>query len=421
MKNNEKEENLEKIKNFKSNFIWNIFGTGLNALNSLFFMICVTRINNTTNAGIFTLAFSTACVLYVIGVYAGRVYQVTDNEKEITDNDYIINRFISCIIMMIIAFAFVIIRKYDAYKSAIFILLAFYKCIEAFSDVIYGILQKNDLLNVVGKSYFFKSLMSIVVFFIVDYITKQMLFSCIAIIIVWIVCLLLYDFRNVKEFVNFKAKINLKNVNLIFKKGFFIFAITFFSIYITNAQKYAIDKFLSENVQAIFGIIIMPATVMALFSQFLMHPYLTTISELCSKGKIKELSKLILKIVVSLFGLGAIATLLAYFAGIPVLQLLYGIDLQGYEMLLALIIIAATLYNVGVIYSSVLTTIRKTFIQFIIYLIVAVISLVTANILTKANGINGAVASYFISMTIFFIFYIIIDKVEMSKLKKQFK
>ena len=69
---------MDEDKNFKSNFIWNILGTGLNAFNSLFFMICVTRINKTTNAGIFTLAFSTACILNVIGTYAGRVYQVTD-------------------------------------------------------------------------------------------------------------------------------------------------------------------------------------------------------------------------------------------------------------------------------------------------------------------------------------------------------
>ena len=30
-------KNLEKEKNFKSNFIWNIVGTGFNAFNSLFF------------------------------------------------------------------------------------------------------------------------------------------------------------------------------------------------------------------------------------------------------------------------------------------------------------------------------------------------------------------------------------------------
>ena len=44
---------------FRKNFIWNVLGTGLNAFNSLFFMIIVTRLNGVDQAGIFTIAFST--------------------------------------------------------------------------------------------------------------------------------------------------------------------------------------------------------------------------------------------------------------------------------------------------------------------------------------------------------------------------
>ena len=67
--NNDEKENIEtkKTANFKKNVIWNILGTGFNSFNSLFFLIIVTRINGTTNAGIFTIAFSTACILYIIG------------------------------------------------------------------------------------------------------------------------------------------------------------------------------------------------------------------------------------------------------------------------------------------------------------------------------------------------------------------
>ena len=35
----------QKNVQFRKNFIWNVLGTGLNAFNSLFFMIIVTRIN----------------------------------------------------------------------------------------------------------------------------------------------------------------------------------------------------------------------------------------------------------------------------------------------------------------------------------------------------------------------------------------
>ena len=81
------DEVIEKDKGFRKNFIWNIIGTTFNAFNSLFFMIIITRVNGLENAGIFTLAFSTACILYIIGIYAGRIYQVTEASKEITDKD----------------------------------------------------------------------------------------------------------------------------------------------------------------------------------------------------------------------------------------------------------------------------------------------------------------------------------------------
>lgn len=138
---------------FRKNFIWNVLGTGLNAFNSLFFMIIVTRLNGVDQAGIFTIAFSTACIIYFVGVYAGRIYQVTELNKEITDKEFIVNRSISTILMLILVILFSVIRGYNLYKSTMFLLLTLYKALEAFSDVLYGILQKNDRLEIVGKSF----------------------------------------------------------------------------------------------------------------------------------------------------------------------------------------------------------------------------------------------------------------------------
>ena len=68
----------------------------------------------------------------------------------------------------------------------------------------------------------------------------------------------------------------------------------------TNAPKYAIDKFLTEDIQAIFGIIIMPATVMGLVAQFLIHPYLNQIFELYKNGNLIKLKKLLYRIIASI-------------------------------------------------------------------------------------------------------------------------
>lgn len=405
---------LEKDIQFRKNFIWNIIGTGLNAFNSLFFLITVTRINGVDDAGIFTIAFSTSCIIYVLGIYAGRIYQVTEPDKTITDKEYIINRIITVSLMIMFVNIFCLIRRYDIFKSIIFILLTTYKALEAFSDVIYGILQKNEKLEIVGKSLFYKSLIAIVLFIITELITKNMIFSILSIIIINVIVMVIYDFRNSKKFINLSVKTDNKNIIKIFKFGFYTFAIAFLGMYVLNAPKYAIDSFLENNYQTIFGIIVMPATVMALLAQFLIHPYLNIILKLYENKEFSALKKLIFKLISCIFGFGLISSILAYTLGPQVLGLIYGLDLNAYRIGLLIIIIAATLYTIGVIYSSVLTAIRETFSQFVIYIIMTIVAYIVSNICTKIGRIDGAVWSYFLIMLVQFLMYTIYTNIKLD-------
>lgn len=404
---------------FRKNFIWNILGTGFNAFNSLFFMIAVTRINGVDNAGIFTIAFSTACIIYIVGVYAGRIYQVTEPDKSITDKEYIINRIITTVAMLILVILFSVIRGYDIFKSTVFLLLTTYKALEAFSDVIYGILQKNEKLDIAGKSLFFKSLISVIAFVAIDAITKNMIISIISIILVSLLILIFYDLKNGIKYIDLKLPVKKENIIKIFKAGFFTFAISFLGMYVLNAPKYAIDSYLENNYQTIFGIIVMPATVIGLVAQFLIHPYLNQIVALYEEKNLKGLNKLALKLIIYILGVGVISSILAYFLGTQVLGLIYGLDLSAYRLGLLIIIIASTLYTIGVIYSSILTTVRETFSQFIIYIVMSIFAYIVANTYTKAGQINGAVISYLLIMAMQFLIYTIYTNIKIKVIFKQ--
>ena len=116
-------------------------------------MIRVTRMNGLDMAGIFTFAFSTACLFYVVGVYSGRVYQVTENENY-GDSDYFYMKLITCFMMIISLLIFCFMRNYSYNKIMIISLLGIYKLLEAFSETFYAIIQKKDKLYIVGKSMF---------------------------------------------------------------------------------------------------------------------------------------------------------------------------------------------------------------------------------------------------------------------------
>lgn len=397
-------QTIDKNK-FKKNFLWNVIGMTCNCFNSLFFMILITRINSMDDAGIFTLSFSIACLVYYIGTYAGRVYQVTNVNDSITDSDFIIHRAITCVMMVFISLMYCFISGYSLYKFTVVILLCIYKSLEAFSDVLYGVVQKNNNLYQVGISLTIKSVFALILFVVVDIVTRNIIYSILFAILAWILVIVLYDFKNVNYVSKFKLHFNISSLRDIFKNGFFVFIINFLSSYIVNAPKYALDGRASNELQAIFGIILMPATLISLGVQYFIQPFLEQLTSSFKNNDKKAFNKVVIKLLFITSGLGVICLIGAYIFGIPVLSLVYGLELSAYLFELEIIIFGSILFALSLILSSALITVRYNFIQFIVFVITSVFGFFISIILITRFSIDGAAYAYSCIMLLEFFLY----------------
>ncbi len=405
----------------KKNVIWNILGASANAFNSLFFTIIVTRVNGINDAGIFTYCFATACLLYMIGVYAGRTFQVTDTKNQNSDTDYIYHRVLTCIIMMLVTVIFGVIKGFEAYKFAVFVALCLFRCIEAFAESIYAVIQKNKQLYKVGFSMFIKAIVGLALFLVIDLITKNMLISCVSVVIVNIVFILLYDVKNIKQVKITSSKFTKAAMINLFKIGFFTFALTFLGNYLINISRYAIDDILTNDVQTIFGIILMPASMMGLLGQYIIQPSLTKISEYIKNKEYTNLKNIFIKLVGINFMLGIIVVICAYFLEVPVLGLVYGINLKPYFIGMMIIVIGSILYSLSTILSAILIAMRKTGMQTLMYFITAIISTVMAYTLVKYIKIDGACITYFVTMFIIATAFLIYTIWNLKKYRKEWE
>lgn len=397
-------QTIDKNK-FKKNFLWNVIGMTCNCFNSLFFMILITRINSMDDAGIFTLSFSIACLVYYIGTYAGRVYQVTNVNDRITDSDFIIHRAITCVMMVFISLMYCFISGYSLYKFTVVILLCIYKSLEAFSDVLYGVVQKNNNLYQVGISLTIKSVFALILFVVVDIVTRNIIYSILFAILAWILVIVLYDFKNVNHVSKFKLHFNISSLRDIFKNGFFVFIINFLSSYIVNAPKYALDGRASNELQAIFGIILMPATLISLGVQYFIQPFLEQLTSSFKNNDKKAFNKVVIKLLFITSGLGVICLIGAYILGIPVLSLVYDLELSAYLFELEIIIFGSILFALSLILSSALITVRYNFIQFIVFVITSVFGFFISIILITRFSIDGAAYAYSCIMLLEFFLY----------------
>lgn len=405
---------------YKKNFLWNIIGASANAFVSLFLVIIVTRINGLNDAGIFSYCFATACLLYCVGVYSGRIFQVTDANAEISDYNFIHNKIITCGIMLIISFLFAFLNPtHSFYKATIMIILCGFKSIEAFSEVLYGIIQKRNELYKVGLSMTIKAVLSIILFLVVDILTQNLILSCLSIVLSNTIIMCTYDYNNIKKIGIAKEKFNGKANKVIFLTGFFTFLLAFLSIYVINIPRYTINNILTDDLQTIFGIIIMPATFMGLLGQFIIQPFLVKIKDLVQRNDYSSLSKMVIKITCAIIVLSIIILVIAYFLAIPVLEFIYGINLSNYKIAFMIILFGAVFYSLTVIFSAILVAMRKTLSQAIIYIIVSILGTLVSYPLVRELNISGASITYLITMFSLCISFITIIYINLYYVKRK--
>ncbi|MCL2355024.1 MAG: lipopolysaccharide biosynthesis protein [Oscillospiraceae bacterium] len=388
------------FKKYGRNFIWNTMGSTFNSFNSLFFLIVVTRLNGLYDAGIFSFAFAMATIFFVIGVYSGRVFQVTECDGSISDKDFIVHRIITCVAMLLVSFVFVIANGYGIYKLAIFMLICLFRCIEALSEVFYGIVQKNERLDIAGKSLFIKALLGITIFIVLNIITNNLIIAIVGLCVINIIIFLTYDLPRAFKMIEKNVRVNKEAVVKIFKVGLFTFLFTLLSLYVINAPRYAIDQTLSSDIQGIFGIIFMPSTILLLFATFIIQPVLTRLLDTYEKSDKKGFLKIVCLMVLAIVIITTIVLVIAYYLSIPVLNLIYGIQLESQLNNLLIIMVGASLFTIITILSGALITMRKTGIQLCIFLITAIFAYFASHILVDRNGLEGGVQAYFYTMAI---------------------
>lgn len=148
-------------------------GTVLATLGSITYLFSqwlisflVARLSNFEAAGILSLAMTTANVFFAISGYGLRAYQVSDIEFEFTPVQYVLNRLQTVFVSILLCIVYVSILNYSTYFSIAIIVFMIYKAVEAFSDVLYGEMQRAMKLELTGISMILKGVSSIVMFLI---------------------------------------------------------------------------------------------------------------------------------------------------------------------------------------------------------------------------------------------------------------
>lgn len=401
----------------KSEIIWNTLGSFVESLLSAVLLMFCTRLNGTEIAGMFSISFATATILNAIGDFGIRIYQVTDTNRKYKFGDYLLARAFVVITMVIIGILFVNISGYTAEKLWICIALIMFKVIDNLSETYQGEFQLRNRLDLGGKSMVIRVSSSLIVFFITDVITKNVIFSCITFVLTNLTLFLLWDVRILSKFQKLEIKYDKNNIKEILLDCLPLAISTGLSLYIINATKYAIDNFGDYTMQTYFNVIYMPTFVINLVSAFVIKPFLKPFGDLWNSKEYLKFIKSISLIILILAGATICIDIACALLGVPVLSFIYGIDLSPYKIEMILLVISGFFYASATVMLYALSTIRKQKLTTIAYIITSVIALIASNICVNKWQMKGAIVSNMITTVTLFVLLVIFFLYELKKSK----
>lgn len=374
----------------------------INAAEAVILLAVITRVLPMGDAGIMTFAFAIANLMLTFGKAGMRGYQVTDTSSQFNFKEYFCSRIITTALMIIVSGFYSIycflLRNYTLEKATIVFFVCLLYSVDALEDVFHGLYQKKGRLDVSSKCFSIRWGTILSVFILVLFFSKDLVITNLFCVILSYILLLVLLFLSYPYFRENDDSLRWKKVFILLWNCLPLFLVSFFTFYIGNAPKYAIDKFLTDEEQALYGFIAMPVFVVGLVNNFLYQPKLVNMSFMWRNKELKKFSLMIKNQILVIVLITIICIIGAYFLGIPVLSILYNTQLVSLKKELIILILGGGGLALAGFYGVILTIMRHQKSMLWCYFMVVFLSILLSDSFIIYFGLLGASMIYFLLM-----------------------
>lgn len=383
------EENLRK-----KNILWNMVGSMVYSFATMLLSVAVLRVLGEGPGDIFVYAFTAGQQLLTIAYFGVRTFHITDIGGEYTFGDYLALRYITCGITVAGGLVWALTGNRSREEALILFFMVFYKMLDGFADVYESEFQRDGRLHLTGKSSAFRTLLSVAAFVICMYTSKSLKISCAAAVAAGIAGVWLFDMLVLQAVPDVNYRSNFYHCARLFGSCLSIALASFLELYVFSAAKYGVYNYMEEGAASAFNAIFLPTSIINLAAGFVLRPMLTMLSRRWQQQAIRHFCTVVAKTVLLIAALTVLALGVGWFAGIPVLELVYHLELSEYRNALLIIVAGGGLYACTTLFYYVLVILRRQAALLIGYGAAAAAALVITAPMVRRWGMAGAAASY---------------------------
>lgn len=401
---------------------WNAVGSLISSLSSFLFLFLITRKLGSEVAGDYSLGLGIAQLMWTIGVFDATTYFATDAKDRFTSEQYLGFKLLCCTAMVVVSICYTLSFGFSVHKTLLVLALCLFNLIDALNLFYFAAFQKAGRLDVAGFSVFVQTTLAFVFFTVALFYFNDVLWAVVGACAGKGMWVLFYNLSRLSVI----APVHSIDISLTAMKALFfellpLFGATFLANYLANIPKYAIDQVATSQIQGIFSIIFMPSFVINLFVLFVMRPVLTPMAQMYAQKEIGRFIQTTLKILALVCGLTLFVLIGSYTVGIPVLEWVFGVNLDGVLPSLMVVMLGGGLSSVSNVLYNDIIILRKQRSVLIAYTVAVAGAFVIASPLTQAFGLLGASLTYLLSAILLIVVYVLVCVKTLVESKKNSK
>lgn len=385
----------------RQDYLWNTVGQACWGFAFPVFTVIVTQLTDTETAGRFAFAFMVGQLLMILGNYGVRTYQVSDRDQKHAFVDYQVNRWLTCILMLVAGWLFCRFNGYDSEMTTMAMWVFAYKMVDALADVYEGRLQQVDKLYLAGISLALRSVAAILVFSLALLFTRNAGIASIAMAVAAALTCVFFTIPLALLETPHTTRLQFGSIGRLFLQCAPVFAALFLYSLIDNMPRFMMERMMSYDNQLYFNALLFPAHAILITVGLMYRPMLVRMTEAWNDFSRRRRFDLFLGVaVLVIIAITGIALLLMATIGIPITSFLYGVDFERFRKV-AYIMIAAGGITAGIDFLyQVMTIMRRQAVVMKLYLITFVFALFIPYALIRVSGLQGAALSYAIVMAV---------------------
>lgn len=390
---------MHKQLSIKKNMIWNSMGSFTYLVCQWLITVLVVRLtDNYAAAGTLALGMTVANLVTPFGYYKIRAYQVSDVNESFSPNQYLAHRIITCILSFIFAILYAL-ATCDSRELIPITLYILFAIGPVFSDVLDGICQQRNRMDIIGISMIIRGIGTVSVFAVALFLSQSLEIALIGMTLVSYGVIFLYNIPQVRMLgPSLIPEFKIPALKTLFINCFPAVLALFFCNAVPSIPRQILGMIEGTSALGIYASVAAPVTIIQMGAQYIYSPLLGLFGSAYSSKKYNRFIRLCIKVLGAIMALTVAAIIAAHFLGTPALALLYGGNIANYVYLLPPLLICATLTALIWFVGDLLIVIRDTKGVLYGYLLSFAACALTSNILIEHFSLNGCSYATMISL-----------------------